>query len=1085
MIKKTARKILSHVLPLATIIVVSTYCHSGLGKMVPEVTSQSALFNNLPRVALLVKEQYVDPSRINSDAMLASILEVLELNISKLVITLPKPLAAALEKSKKGEEVIGESALNQAPNAAVPAVSALAPSAQQNKKTNQKEAPSTALKAKKEQIVLDLGGVKKNFEYEPQRSIWGMIFMLRDIFKFVETEAKKQKLAEKFKGGEEPIEWEKIEYAAINAMLGTLDPHSAFLEPKYARDLTLTTKGEFGGVGIVISVRDGFLTVISPIDGTPAAIAGVKAKDRIVKIDEDSAINMPLEDAVSKLRGLPNSSVNISVQRANDPKELDFTLKRSIIKVDSVAYALMDNDVGYLRIKAFQGNTAADVQAGILDMKQKSKNKMPGVILDLRDNPGGLLREAVSISDLFLSAGEVVSTQGAQKESRQVEMATPGELDENLKIVVLVNGGSASASEIVGAAIKYGGGNENDPDEGRGILIGDSATFGKGSVQMLFDFPNLSNPTSKQGIPVQPAALKLTIAQYYAPRGRIIQTVGVKPDISLTPVRTDKPNELSLFQSTSRREIDLEAHLAADKNREEKSLFHLDFLAPPLDEETNEYGKLNVDKLKSEFAINVASEFILSAQGNSRKALLANAEKIKAKLDQQEQKKIIEALKKHQIDWSSGKALTDKSGLKVSLVSNDAARGGEKLHITVKVKNTSKEPMYQLHGITHSKTDIFDQREFLFGKLEPGQEIARSLEFEIPKDVVGRKDLMKVEIRDVAHEKLSELNIPITLKGLGRPRFAHMVFVDDAKSGNGDGQPQNGEEVELVVWLKNIGDGKAFEPTVLLRNDSGSKVFLKTGREKGGELLPGQETSMRFSFRVKEPTDKADFEIQIYDGQMHDIWRDKLSIPVGMPKKGNTIDKTKIISVPSAKLFAKASADAQVLATLKQGLSGTALREYPDFYLIKISDNVVGFVKKTEVKDGVAKTPDESVKTASLYELNYDRTPAQVSLKFGDGHGWTSTGMGDLVAELNDAARVSEILLYVNGKKVLYKAIPKANAKQKLSQRLSLKPGVNIISLVAREDSHYGQRESITVYFDDQKLSLAKPEPAPKVNAQE
>ena len=1009
----------------------------------PETNAQSALFNNLPRVALLVKEQYVDPSRINSDAMLASILEVLELNISKLVISLPKPLADALEKSKKGEEA------------------------------RQSEPKSDT----KEQIILDLGGTKKAFDYEPQRSIWGMTFMIRDIFKFVESEAKKQKLSEKYKSGEEPIDWEKIEYAAINAMLSTLDPHSAFLEPKYARDLTLTTKGEFGGVGIVISVRDGFLTVIAPIDGTPAALAGVKAKDRIVKIDEDSAINMPLEDAVSKLRGLPSSTVRISVQRANTSKELDFELKRSIIKVDSVAYALLDNNIGYVRIKAFQGNTASDVQAAILDMKQKSKNKMPGIILDMRDNPGGLLREAVSISDLFLSGGEVVSTQGAQKESRQVEMATPGQIDEKLKIAVLINGGSASASEIVSAAIKYGGPRENNPDEGRGILIGDSPTFGKGSVQMLFDFPSLNTSEDKNAQLVQPAALKLTIAQYYAPQGRIIQTVGVKPDIMLVPVHADKPKEISLFQSSSRREIDLDAHLAADKNREEKSLAQINFLAPPRDEEANEYGKLNKDKLKSEFAIKVASDFILNSPGPSRKELLAVTDKVKTKLNKLEQKKIVDALKKYHIDWSAGKSLSNKSGLKITLSSNNPVIAGEKLKVSLKAKNISKEPIYQVHGITHSKTDIFDQREFLFGKLNPGQEIERSLEFDIPKDVIARKDLMKVELKDIGQEKISELNIPLSIKGLERPRFAHMVYLDEEKS-------KDGEEYELVVWLKNIGEGKAYEPTVLLRNDSGSKIFLKTGREKGQELLPNEESSMRFSFRVKEPTDKAEFELQIFDGQMHDVWRDKLSIPVHTHKsenKNNIISKNKIIS-EQVKLYSEPKSEAQVLATLQPGLSCTAVRELPDYYLVKIDNNLTGFVKKSALKDS-SQVSDNPPNKRNLYIVNYERVPSRVDLRFGDSLGWTVNSSGELNAQINNAERVSEVLLYVNGKKVLYKALPKAQAIQNISHVINLKPGMNIISLVAREDSSYGQRDSITVFYDDQKLVLAKPEAPAKVNA--
>jgi carboxyl-terminal processing protease len=924
---------------------------------------------------------------------------------------------------------------------------------------------------KKEQLILDLGGVKKVIDYESQRSLWGMIFTVRDIFNFVETEAKKQKLAEKFKGGEEPIDWEKIEYATINGMLGILDSHSAFLEPKYAHDLTQTTKGEFGGLGVYLSIRDGFLTIMSSMKGTPAAKAGVKAKDRIIKIDEDSAINMPLEEAVSKLRGAPNTKVKITVQRPSHPKEIDFVLTRSNIKVDSVSHVLLARNVGYVRVKAFQGNTAADVRAAINEMKQQSKNKMAGVVLDFRDNPGGLLREAIAISDLFLSGGEIVSTQGAKKKNRQVEMATPGQLDENLKIVVLVNGGSASASEIVSGAIKYGGPHEDKPDEGRGIVVGDSATFGKGTVQMLFDFPSLS-PDDKRGEkPVQPAALKLTIAQYYAPQSRIIQTVGIKPDILITPVHADKAHEISLFQSTSRREVDLESHLAASKSREEKSLAQINFLALTK-EENEDYGDINKEKLESEFAIKVASEFIFLAKGPTRKDLLAVSDKVKTQLEKIEQKKIINALKKYGIDWSAGKTLADKKALKVSLLSNDEALAGTKLKVSLKIKNTSKQPAYQVHAITHSKTDIFDQREFIFGKINPGQEIERSLEFEIPKDVVTRKDLMSVEIKDSALEKISELNIPLAIKGLLRPRFSHIVFVDHEKSTK--------EEVELLVWIKNSGEGKAFEPTVLLRNDSGSKIFLKTGREKVGELQPQAQRSMRFSFRVKEALDKAQFELQIFDGQMHDIWRDKLFIPLNVISAGK-INKNKIISTATS-LLADPSSNAQVLAHLKEGLIVSAVGEIEDYYLLKAATNLVGFVKKSHLKEGPSHLPNPP-QTSNFYTLNYDRIPPRIALKFGDNQGFTINDSGLLSAEIYDAEKVSEILLYVNGKKVLYQPVSKAQATQKISQNINLKAGMNVISVLAREDSHYGQRESITVFYDEHKLSLARPENT-KIKAQ-
>lgn len=1000
--------------------------------------SQTILFNNLPRVALLVKEQYVDPKRINPDAMLASILESLELRINKLVVSLPKSLEAALEATRASADKLAVVTVKTPP-------------------PDPKKEPS------KEQITLDLGGTKKSFEFEPQRSIWGMIFLLRDMFRFVETEAIKQGLTKAAqKDGEEPIEWEKLETGAINGMLSTLDPHSVYLEPKYARDLTLTTKGEFGGIGIVISVRDGFLTVISPIDETPAAQAGIKAKDRIVKIDDDSAINMDLNDAVNLLRGKPNTPVRITVQRANSAKDIEYTLKRAIIKVDSVAYALLDNNIGYLRIKAFQGNTAADVKEGIIAMKKSSKGKIEGLVLDLRGNPGGLLREAVEVSSLFLDGGEVVSTQGARADSRQVEMASSGELDPKLKIVVLADGGSASASEIVAAALKSGG-----PNNGRAIVVGER-TFGKGSVQMLFDFPNINAA-------VEPAALKLTIAEYFGPNNKSMQNIGVDPDVALGAVQASKLETIKLFPEIGMREEDLLGHLSPDrpKPKEEKSLLSIEYLAPPPDEEGLEYGKLDAAKLKADFAVKVASEVITAAHGASRSELLNSAQKVKSSLQAGEQKKIIENLKKYGIDWSQGETVA-QTGLKAVITENKGALSGATMKVSIKVKNTTNEPFYQVHGISKAKTPLFDQKEFLFGKIAPGKEVEREVQFEIPKDVVTRKDLLTLELRDYRREKIGELDVPLDIKGLGRPRFSHLIFVSDKASGNGDGSVQQGEDVDLTVWLKNIGDGKAFEPTILLRNESGSKVFLKNGRFQAGELMPNHEIATTFSFRVKEPTDKVSFEVQIFDGQMHDIYRDKISIDVTKGHRLKAVNKTLVLKHAQADLWARPDSSKKV-AQLRQGARLSAIKESDHYLLVNVDNNLNGFVKKSDVKEG-KKGDKEPPSKASHYTINYDRIPPHVVLQFGDASGITNNESGKVVADISNAEGLTGLMLYVNGKKILYKDLKKPGSKEKLETQISLKPGVNSISLFAKENAIYGQRENITVYYDSDNKVLRAPE---------
>jgi carboxyl-terminal processing protease len=1009
--------------------------------------SQLMLLRNLPRVFLLINDQYVDKSRIDYGAMYASALTVLENNIPALVITLPTSLKDALERSKKAEEL---SSVDQ---------------------------KLTKPSGVKEVVIVDLGGVKKNFSLEPIKSLWSLLFKLRDVFNFVENEAKKQKLFASAKG-QEPIDWEKIEYAIINGILATLDPHSNFLEPKYARDLTLTTKGEFGGIGIVISVDKGALVVISPIDGTPAAIAGVKAKDRIVKIDEDSAINMPLEDAVSRLRGAPGTEVRITVQRANVNKDIEFTLKRAIIKVESVSYALLNDTVGYVRIKAFQGNTAEDVKNAILSLKTQSNGRLLGFVLDLRDNPGGLLSQAVGVSDLFLEEGPIVSTKGSQE--GQIEMASPGQIDSNLRIAVLVNGGSASASEIVAAALKYGGKNLGKEEINRAIVIGPSPTFGKGSVQMLFDFPSIDSPESKRlkDTIVEPAALKLTIAQYFAPQEKVIQTVGVTPDVVVAEVNANKKDELSLFQNSSMREIDLDAHIVSNKNRVEESLMKLDFLAPPVNEEENiDYGKANPQKLNADFAVRVGKEFIEVAKGASRQEMLKVAEIVRTNLESNEEKKILQALKKFDIDWSPGKSLTEVSNLSVEVAQNDGALAGDKLKLGLRVKNKGKETAYQVHAITHSKTPLFDQREFLFGKIAPGAEIERFIELEIPKDVVSRKDLMTVEFLDGKKQKITELNVPLTIKGIARPRFAHLAYIDDASLAKAQSLPP-GEDLELVVWIKNVGDGKALEPTVNIKNESGSKVFLKSGRSQGAELLPNQERSVKFAFKLKELTDKVDFELQIFDGQFHDLWRDKITLDIKEKFRGKAIKKDMLL-LSNTSLLERPAASARSIATLKEGARVTTLQQSNGYYLVELDGQLSGFVKTDALKDAPKLNTTEPNK-ATLYSINYEHSPVDISLKFGDNLGWTTKENGKISAEIKESGNLSDLLMYVNSKKVLYKALGFTKGKQDINFDAVLSPGVNIITVFAREDDTYGHRANMVVFYDEKNRTLSLPVEKPK-----
>ncbi len=328
---------------------------------------------------------------------------------------------------------------------------------------------------------------------------------------------------------------------AIRGMLEGLDPHSAYLDEDSYKDLQEGTSGEFGGLGIEVGMENGFVKVISPIDDTPAQKAGIKAGDLIIKLDDRSVKGMSLNDAVDIMRGKPGDPITLTIIRESEEKPLVITVVRDIIKTKSVRFETLEPGFGYLRISSFQSHTVENLRQAIDQLKEDNSGKLKGIVLDLRNNPGGILTAAVGVSDMFLNKGMIVYTEGRKKDSKLKFNAKPNAKLPDVPLIVLVNAGSASASEIVAGALQ---------DHGRGIIMGEK-TFGKGSVQTILPMNNN-------------AALKLTTARYYTPNGRSIQASGITPDIIIDKVKISKIEEAF---GTSVKEADLIGHL--DNGQEE------------------------------------------------------------------------------------------------------------------------------------------------------------------------------------------------------------------------------------------------------------------------------------------------------------------------------------------------------------------------------------------------------------------------------------------------------------------------------------------------------------------------------------
>lgn len=368
----------------------------------------------------------------------------------------------------------------------------------------------------------------------------------------------------------EPVDDKKILKDAIQGMLSGLDPHSAYLDPEDYKELRIGTEGQFGGLGIEVTMENGFVKVITPIEDTPAARAGILTNDIIIKLDEKPVKGMTLSEAVRLMRGRPGSRIKLTIIREGNGKPLKISVMRAVIKLQSVKRRMLEDDYGYVRITQFQGNSGKGLNNAIRRLQKINKRPLKGMILDLRNNPGGVLSVSVSVADTFLEKGLIVYTKGRTADSELRYSATPGDLLNGAPLVVLINGGSASASEIVAGALQ---------DHKRAIILG-TRSFGKGSVQTILQISN-------------GAALKLTTARYYTPKGRSIQASGIEPDIVVEEAKITLKEKRSTIK-----EADLAGHLINNtkKSKTRKSQNQVKSKSSPINQDYQLQEALNLLK---------------------------------------------------------------------------------------------------------------------------------------------------------------------------------------------------------------------------------------------------------------------------------------------------------------------------------------------------------------------------------------------------------------------------------------------------------------------------------------------------------
>jgi len=777
-------------------------------------------------------------------------------------------------------------------------------------------------------VVVQMGEHSKKFSLKNISDLYQMTWTLMDIFGFIGAYLPPE------------VKSEDVEYAAINGLLTPLDEHSAYLPPKAYEEMKLDTEGRFGGLGIVITIRNGVVTVVSVLPGTPAEKAGLKSLDQITDIGDETTLNMPLTEAVSKLRGEPGTEVTIQVFRKGWAEPRPFTLRRAEIHVESVSSEVLGHGVGYVKIRQFQEDTSEELSKHL--NKLKNQGALRALVLDLRQNPGGLLEQAVQTARLFVKNGTIVVTEGRGNEMFEQYDARGKAPFASVPIVALVDAGSASAAEILAAALK-----END----RAIVLGDT-TFGKGTVQILYE--------------VGGGALKLTVAQYLTPKRLSIHTVGITPDIDTLPVSISKDN-MTLGTLEQREERDERRKLEPlGPIPDDTPLFHLPVFQESVDSEQSEDEEppIKEDKFERDDVINAAESIAraissdkLGSKGFGRQEALNLARSQIEELIRKQDEKITERLKEFGIDWSNG-PVQPYPNIELSWHADKPQPfvAGSEVTFTVKAKNTSSVPLYRVHCTTQSANPAFDYKEFIFGRIDPGQVVSRQAVIKIPSYSWDRNDMLEFVVFQSDTETQRVKGSMVAVQGAARPRFAYMYQVDD-QQGDGDGVLTLGEVANLVVDVVNQGAGPSREVLVTLRNKSGEGIYIRKGRKTFKEgLQVGHLVTAKFEIEVRPSfaQDTAKFEIGIMDTKLREYMSETIELPVR--KKPQSLVKWQAplqvlrrdpdSSGCSVPILSAGRDDARPLYTVPCGAYLRGIGHLDDYYKVEIEPGRFGFVNR-------------------------------------------------------------------------------------------------------------------------------------------
>ncbi|MBA3395648.1 MAG: PDZ domain-containing protein [Deltaproteobacteria bacterium] len=895
------------------------------------------------------------------------------------------------------------------------------------------------------------------FETDDVDSPWRLAAKLKKVFRFIEAN---------MNAG---ADLAKVEYAAVNGMLSTLDPHSVLMDPEQARDMDVSTSGKFGGLGIVIRMIDSKLTVIRPMKNTPASRKGIKAGDHIVKINSDNTENLTSNEAVDRMRGDPKTGVTLWIARKSVEGLMRFDLIRDIIRVDQVEHKLLGKHVGYVKVKQFSKGITSDVADA---MRQMSAQGATAWILDLRYNPGGLLEESVQLTDLFVDSGTVVTTvSGRDREARRAER---GFGDTTSPLAVLVNGGSASASEIVAGALK---------NLDRAVIIG-TRTFGKGTVQELYDNEDRSK-------------LKLTIAQYLTPGDRSIQNLGIVPDIALQrmyiPEKNDAPEDFVRLLPPTRSygEKDLDATLVSSYAKDtDKPAYEVPFMverkkpAPGTDPATrpeDEEDGPDEDEIVEDFEMKFAKDVVSGVSGPSRSKAVAAATKVVNRVRAEEEKRLVGELAKIGVDWTPTAAAAEAGtpNLEVALTTSPQTnvKAGEIVTVTATVKNTGTGTAYRVLPRIHTDDQTFDDTELPVGKVGPGETRSFSAKLRVPKDALDRKNRLGLEVREARNATARVIPTELSVEAAPRPVFAYSYqLIDD---GNGDGLVQRGEKYRLQVQLKNTGAGATQQGVVVLRNATGDGVALGKSRVdlKDTPLLPGQVKELEFPLATDATLrgDELVVELMAYDSALDVSSAEKLKFKV-QPSVTGQRSHGEVSARQAITIRSGAADDTNVVGTAAKGASYTALGTFGPYTKVKLNagGSRVGFVPTSSIAQGGS--------GQGSFAQVWNSTPPVIAVNHKGLE--TTADTYKLSGQVNDEQKVEDVYIFVSNqsakiesRKVFYRSNRGSKDAKALAftADLPLWPGSNMVTVVARANAEVRSVKTMFIYRDPPRTAQQMP----------